>query len=116
MTLIEAIKTKRPLCRSNKTIYGADGITAFRGFMSHDYFLSTVRLKADDIIADDWEVLPCHHEPISFSADIFDIPGRTELQAIGPYGLIKINTIEAPSCKHCGVRIRAKGWTADEQG
>lgn len=65
MTLIEAIKTDRPLTRKNKvwsytptSIYYVgmpSRYTILPGtFIDPEYFLQTIRLEAADILADDW--------------------------------------------------------------
>lgn len=64
MTFIEAIKTGRPLNRVNKAwkarrslmTYDIDLNILPGGFIDSHYFIDSVRLQIEDILADDWIV------------------------------------------------------------
>lgn len=108
MTLIEAIKSGKPFKRPRNSRFYADSKELYQDtqMMKEEYFIESVT-------ANDWELVkePCKHEPMTFGPSIFDRLGRQEIKAYGPFGLIDIPVIEAPSCKHCGVKIKSTGWT-----
>lgn len=64
MTIIEAIKSGKPLRRRNKTFsyVSGSGMGEYRTYiapgtpMSPEYLLEVIKLSKEDVLADDWEV------------------------------------------------------------